>query len=200
MNLESLFRQIESHDFAARLSVANNLEMFCALLAQDATARNLVTQLASDKEQAVYLLSRANSLIREQDDVRYRNSHDEAIGVYLWALMQSRPALGRIAASAILSTPRLWWARKLALRVVSDSWPYLISEPKTGNVLTNTSEWKLTNAGLKNVLIVSNPDEGLIRDRRVLDPDKLNVKADRQKEQKTEPGYSVSSQAELVKQ
>ena len=193
MNLYALLRLIESHDFAAHLGLANNLEMLFAQARQNAAVKQLLT-LLSDEAVALQLLAHVGSLLREQDDVRYRNSRDGAIAVYIWALTGTQPALARLAASAALNAPRLWWAKKAALNVASPTVQPGKTESKVKGLLTRVGAWRESGEGNQyNVLIVSDPAEDLIRAGRVLDPSSLTVTTDAAESQLKEVDYSAKS-------
>jgi hypothetical protein len=195
VNFSTVLQQIESHDFAARLGVANNLEMLYALAAQEQGVREL-TALLRDHTVATQLLAHVVSIIREQEDVRYRNPRDAAIAAYIWMFAQAQPALALLAAGAALSAPRLWWAKKAALSVTSGTWMEGTAEPNAHKLITKTADWKDGGVGRKDVLIISDPSEDLIRQGRVLDPDVMNMETNALDSQNSDAGYSTNGSTE----
>jgi len=119
----------------------DNDEMFRQLLQEQSSVRDLLEAIKSP-DNAVALLARIELLVREQDDIRYRNTRDAALAVYIWALNQSRPSYGKLAASLVLSASRLWWARKAALKVFGDSFVSSSPDLNLESVFT-TSNWNL---------------------------------------------------------
>src|SRR5439155_26116475 len=128
------------HEFAARLGVANSLEMFYALIGSEEAARDLLA-LTRDRSIGYRVLSHAVSLVKEQDDIEYQNPRDAAIATYLWVLIQTQPDLANMLSASALNTPRLWWARKVGLNFVR-------GEPGTSDSTTRivggTSDWRVS--------------------------------------------------------
>ncbi len=116
MSIQGITKAIESQDFSSVLGFANNSEMYRELLRQQPEVLQLVESLKTPSN-ARELLSRIDVLVHEQDDIRFRNSRDSAIAVYIWAINELEPTLGRLAASLALSAPRLWWARQVAAAI-----------------------------------------------------------------------------------
>jgi hypothetical protein len=195
VSFSTALQQIESHDFAAYLGVANNLEMLYTLATQEQGVGELAV-LLRDHAVARNLLAHVASIIREQEDVRYRNPRDAAIAVYIWMLAQTQPALALLAAGAALNAPRLWWAKKAALSVTSGTWMEGTAEAKAHTLMAKAADWKDGGAGRKDVLIISDPSEDLIRQGRVLDPDLLNLDTNTMDSQNMDAGYSTTGSSE----
>ena len=117
MTLNEATRAIESKNFAALMGLANSPTMFGDMARHDQFVMWLMSALETpDAQQKI--LQRILFLVREQDDVRFRSSSDAAIAVYLWCLGETNLALARLAATYVIGTPRLWWARKVALQLL----------------------------------------------------------------------------------
>jgi len=201
VSFSAALQQIESHDFAAHLGVANNLEMLYTLAGQEQVVKELTTSLL-DYTVAVRLLTHVGSIIQEQEDVRFRNPRDAAIAVYIWALAQSQPALAGLAASAALNAPRLWWAKRAALNVTSGTWMEGTAEAGAHKLMTRATDWKDGGAGRKDVLIVSDPGKDMIRAGRVLQSELLNLNTNNLESVITDADYStnaVSEQTDVIR-
>jgi hypothetical protein len=175
MTLTKLTKAIESYEFSAFLGLANNAAMFRELVEKIPAVQQLVKELtvpASARE----LLTRIESLVREQDDVRFRNQRDAAVAVYVLALVKSDESLGRIAASLVLNAPRLWWARRVALDLVAGS-PLDSSKERTEKSFTS-EDWDTTfSMGRGENLIIVNPPSELVRDGQILNSAALTARA-----------------------
>ena len=176
MSFSSALQEIESHNFAARLGVANTDNMLQALAAQENCVKELVS-LIRDPSEASKLVAHGSSLIREQDDVRYRNPRDTAIAVYIWALAQTHPLLGRLLAAEATRAARLWWARKISLSIL-EGHP-IAAEPDTGTdrVLLR-GEWQNESGEERAALIVRDQGGDLVRNGRVLDASVIGHESD----------------------
>ncbi len=67
MSLQTVIHEIESHEFAGRLGIANTLDMLIAQIAQEKAAKEL-TLLLTDRKKANGLLAHATSVLRERED------------------------------------------------------------------------------------------------------------------------------------
>lgn len=171
MTLPALMNSIETSRFSSYLGLANNPTMFQEVLQGQPVVQRLLTEL-KDSGSTRKLLARVEALVREQDDVRYRNQRDAALAVYIWALDRTDHSLGKLAASIVLDIPRLWWARKIALQILGGSY----TEPKVGQgtISLFTNEWSATSPSEGNEsLIVMSPPSELVRSESVLDPSAL---------------------------
>jgi hypothetical protein len=198
MSLSTAVHEIESHGFAARLGIANNVDMLRILAAQEPCVRELVSSLQNAGD-ASRLLSHASSLIREQDDVRYRNPRDTAIAIYIWALGQTQPAFAALLAAEVIRAPRLWWARKLALTLLANGAISHDIETVTERVLLK-GEWQNESSTEKESLVISDPDGNLIREGRVLNVNSVDRKNDTVESTTAEVSSVTNraSQAEVV--
>jgi hypothetical protein len=157
MTLPQALHELESHDFAAGLGLANNVEMLYTAMASRSAVRDLVG-LCGNRDDAFRLISRAVSLVKEQDDVSYRNPRDAAIATYLWVLAQTQPDLAQLLAASVLNAPRFWWARKVGLDLVRRHAPV----PQSTTRVSNENEWRVSGSGQRDLLVISEPAERAI--------------------------------------
>lgn len=185
MSLEAIFRSIESQKFLSYLSFANSAVIFDKLVDSQPVVRHLTDELKSNPEIERRVLSRVESLVREQDDVRYRNQRDAALAAYTRALNNSNPALGRLAASIVLDAPRLWWARKTALNILGGA---MVAPPPAISSTTVILSTLATDAPPvsastlqeleKNSLVIMRPLSTPARQDFVLDSRELSTNAE----------------------
>jgi hypothetical protein len=191
MSFEDSMREIESHEFAAHLGVANDTSMFFELAEQQRPVIELIKSLG-DKTAQKRLLLKIFALLRQQEDVRYRNSRDAAIAVYLNALLHSNKKLATLAATEAISSPRLWWTKKIASLILSRSSK---RHHLTSRKFVSNSQWSLQSPkNRKDFLIVDIPSGAWIQSGNVIDADKIEVRAgDGGEKVNNESTFSVNS-------
>lgn len=118
--MNSLFEDIESHEFASRLNVASNLVTFLR------DARNQVSVIAifeelDEKEKLFQVLTRLIDLSRKTVDPRYENPLDTALAVYLWLLSLKNSEVASLGAQFILKCSQCWWAERIARSILLGS-------------------------------------------------------------------------------
>jgi len=186
VSIQGITKAIESQDFSSVLGFANNSEMYRELLRQQPEVLQLVESLKTPSN-ARELLSRIDVLVHEQDDIRFRNSRDSAIAVYIWAINELEPTLGRLAASLALSAPRLWWARQVAAAIfgLDTSSPSLdirpvefVPAPPVPNA-TPIVVFDVTSNG-KDVVLLAEVDRKLIRSTSILNAAAADLKSTRE--------------------
>ncbi len=134
--------------------------MLIAQIAQEKAAKEL-TLLLTDRKKANGLLAHATSVLREREDVRYRFSRDIAVAVYVWALNHSNKGLAKLLAAEIVNTPRVWWARKLAVESVGGP----LVNPEVRDEVVVKTNWGAPNSQVnfstqtKDVIVISEPSE-----------------------------------------
>jgi hypothetical protein len=166
-------QNIDSHDFAAKLGIANTLDMFYAIAQQEAPVKELLAMLRNSAD-AILLLEHITSLLREQEDVRYRNSRDGAVAVCIWALGKTQPALARILAANALNAPRLWWARKAAIDFFEAS-TQAPNISRTGSNMIEKGNWQNGDFKTKDVLIIANASADIVSAGRIAVPDTISA-------------------------
>ena len=92
MSLRDITAQIESHEFAAYVNVASNLETFLyAVMDQNATQK--LRSGLDGPENQVEILWRVFCLCRQSIDPRYAHPWDTPLAVYVWLLRQKESPL-----------------------------------------------------------------------------------------------------------
>ena len=195
MSLYTALQEVESHDFAARLGVANNLEMLFALAEQEQSVKELLALLQNGDE-ANRLLSHVISLLREQEDVRYLNSRDVAVAVCIWALGRTQPALARLLASEVLSAPRVWWARRAAIESAGGGFIQPAVVASSSYSVVSTEGWGDRGSQTKDVLIVQEPGTELIRTGQVSSPNNFSTSTDSLRSLSELPGEMTDGSSE----
>jgi len=119
MSVSAAMAEIESRNFSARMSVATDTGMFLKILEHDRTVNDLLEELGHIG-QARSLVHRVFALLTERVDVRFRNPHDVAIAVFLWALTRRQEEYGKIAAQTAEDLcVRYWWTPKITKLIAS---------------------------------------------------------------------------------
>jgi len=185
MSLQDALREIESHDFSARLGVANNMAMFLALAERESSVGELI-RLLKEPDNANRLLSHVASVLQEQEDVRYRNSRDTAVAVCLWALKQDHPSLAKLLASNVVSEPRLWWARRMAGDLEGRS--LTTSE---SSLVVNNAGWTNVSSQGKEVLVV--PQTRLVTSGHIAGANTITATSDARGSSSSLPGEMTST-------
>jgi hypothetical protein len=167
MSIKELSKKIESRNFASMLGLANNARMFRELAREEPAVRQLAEDVKNPTE-AKELLARVESLVREQDDIRFRNDRDAAIAIYICTLSESNPAYGRLAASLALSVPRLWWARQAAIEIFGSGFTSGTSPTQPATLVIMTGSLDATSND-KDTVFLAEVDRGLVRDAQLID-------------------------------
>jgi hypothetical protein len=198
VNFSTALREIESHDFAARLGVANTTNMLFTLAQQEQSVKDLLSALEK-RDEANRLLAHAVSILREQEDVRYRNSRDTAVAVYIWALKHTHPLLAKLLAAEVLGAPRLWWARRIAIETAEGIFHHPNIQSTAGVFIktATTSQWKTGSTQTKDVLIVSEPGTDLIRRGNIIDPDDIEATSDATKSQEDTRDFRTDGESQI---
>jgi hypothetical protein len=195
VSLQTALKEIESHEFSARLGIANTMEMLLDVAQQERAVKELLL-LLQNRDEANNLLSHVVSRLTEQEDIRYRNSRDIAIAVCIWSLNRTQPALAKLLAADVLSSPRLWWARRVALEYALGR---LIQPDYTRSKDTLTlkkTDWGTTGTRAKEVLVVSEPRADLIGEKKILDPAAIESTGDAVTSNKEIPGEFTANSSE----
>jgi hypothetical protein len=191
MTLLQATHEVESHDFAAGLGVANNLEMLYGAMASQQAVRDLVA-LCVNRDDAYRLVSRAVALVKEQDDVNYRNPNDAAIATYLWVLAQTQPYLAQLLAASVLNAPRFWWARKVGLDLVRRQ----AVVPQSTTRIASEGEWQVSGSTPRELLVISEPAECVVISGKFVEV--RDVKANSAETQSEAPYSTANSSAQEI--
>ena len=136
MDLQSLFREIESHEFAAYLGVTSNLNTFLRVAFEQEIVRTLCDALDS-RENFKEVIFRIHELSKKSIDERYENPSDTALAIYVQAIYLKDLELGQIAAEIALKAPQTWWTSKV--KVLQE---YQISSQSNCVDLQDGENWK----------------------------------------------------------
>ena len=120
MTVREAMREIESHEFAARLNVASNFRTFLRAAQRQEAVRTLLQELDSqEKRQQVFF--RILELSRQRVDPRYENQWDTALAVYVWLINLKDFDLAKVAAEAAAQALQCWWAMKVSGHILLGS-------------------------------------------------------------------------------
>lgn len=118
--LRTTFEDIESMRFLVQVGAASDYKIFLAGAAAEESVGVLV-RAAADPITRKVIAERTLSLARRLFDPRYESRWDAALAVYLWVLSEGADdSLSRLVAEVLVSTPQLWWGRKLALHILAE--------------------------------------------------------------------------------
>lgn len=131
MSLETVFADIESNEFAARVSIASSLSIFKDALHGQESYRDLVVALSSESKRQTnskIILNRLNQLLRLSTDYQYENPNDIALATYTYALAESNSSWANVAASLVVQAHRTWWFNAIAGDVLRDIGTQLVDK------------------------------------------------------------------------
>jgi|GEM_PF-4789945 len=114
MNINKLFRSIESSGFIAELSVASDFRTLMNGIKSKHKIKELFDLIDENNELSVELFVRAVGLAREQVDDRYLNRWDIPLTIYLWMVDLFNKNLSKFLAIVIDDIKNCFWANKLA--------------------------------------------------------------------------------------
>jgi hypothetical protein len=114
MNKDELFQEIESIRFSTEMDLLGGFRVLLRLLDEDDSLAQLIKIMNDAPEASDQIYERILTLLPENDKPEYAHPHDAALAGYLYVLSQTDAALAQQAIEAILSTPQLWWAARLA--------------------------------------------------------------------------------------
>jgi hypothetical protein len=134
--VESLFKVIESHEFAAIVNLASDWKTFARILGSEKAVQDLAGEM-SDAGVWEAVCERVLALVPDHGEEGCEHPRDAALAAYLWLLAAKDAPLARSAAAKIAEAPRCWWARKAAERVLSagkDKGPGTVGAPPSSGV------------------------------------------------------------------
>jgi hypothetical protein len=112
--LADLIEQIESLNFEIGLTVLSGFSVVLRVLKQDETLLRLITHLRSTSTAGAEVYTRIQHLLADNPTPEYLNTHDAALTGYLYALSEANISLTQQAIEAVIATPNLWWANRMA--------------------------------------------------------------------------------------
>ena len=122
MSLQNLFKAIESFEFGARVGVASGFRTFGSIVCNQSEVKQL-RDCIEDGSAYRKLWKRAVEVCNRPIDQNYANPWDISIATYLTIIQDYNPDEGQILAQIVEGTPNLFWARKVALAVLSPEPP-----------------------------------------------------------------------------
>ncbi len=142
MTIETLFSQIESPIFHARLGVVSTPRAFDSALFSITEVKELAT-LVNQFGKDELLFNRIGALLADpEDDVNFVHPHDMPIAVYLRILDVISSDFALVTAEQLAHRKNFWWTRAMVLRV--------LSEPKSRSA---TQYLQLAAQGLFDVFV-----------------------------------------------
>jgi hypothetical protein len=196
-------REIESHEFSARVNVASGLRIFLASVASEEAVKGLSRLVAKDRELAFKLLRRAGSRAQESVDQRYENPWDAAVAASLWIVSNCYPELTAICAEVSQSLRQSWWTRKLG-HEMAGQWNQRSNTAQTTIVVSDEKPQEATQSIAIRTsetaeYVLSNPIfaslSGDLSTMKFFSPVGLRLESD---SLATEKFYSVSTSVETV--
>lgn len=118
MNIQNLFIAIEDFEFGARVGVASGFETFGSIVCEQDEVKQL-RDCCKDVSAYRQLYKRAVKVCNRPIDTDYANPWDIPLAVYLAIIQDCNFEEGKILARIVESTDNLFWARKVALAVLS---------------------------------------------------------------------------------
>ena len=106
---EDMLAEIESADFAAGLSIANDVAMFARIAARSHAVRSLAWELEVPAKRKC-LIERIKRLVSVEAAPDFRHPHDVPIAVYLFLLSKVDPADAEHGAATVEAAPSCCWA------------------------------------------------------------------------------------------
>ena len=112
---------VEGQEFDIRLNIASDYGTFFKAASREPAVRLLVSAMLTSGDAREEVLGRIDDLARLDVDPRYQHPYDTAMAILVWATYYTAPLQVNRAASAIEHTPRTWYSRKLASRIINPS-------------------------------------------------------------------------------
>ena len=118
MSIQNLFTAIEDFEFGARVGVASGFETFGSIVCEQDEVKQL-RDCCKDVSTYRQLYKRAVEVCNRSIDTDYANPWDIPLAVYLAIIQDCNFEEGKILARIVESTDNLFWARKVALAILS---------------------------------------------------------------------------------
>ena len=115
-----ILSEIESTALAVELNVVSSLRQFERAVVCDVRVNRLFESLDTNGD-FEELTRRTTSLLDRETDPLFENPHDVSIAVYLRILDVRKPELASLVAGQVVKAGNLWWARKIANRILTES-------------------------------------------------------------------------------
>ena len=112
--MNELFRLAESHETAARVTIASGSAVFHTAVRNLSVTKAILAWGSENNEAQQAIASRIADLVEERIDLRYRHPHDIPLAIYLWILYYLNRNLSRLAAGVLLQARNCAWAHRMA--------------------------------------------------------------------------------------
>ena len=118
MDWQQALKEIESHEFDARLSVVSSMRIFFRAAANEQSVKVLYDSLLQSGETREEVFGRIHELSHLEVDRRYENPRDTSLVILLWMISFAAPGMVELAADLVDRAPQCWYAKKLARRIL----------------------------------------------------------------------------------
>jgi len=118
MSENDVYSEIESVEFAARLTIAGNVEIFLRAAARLQVTRQLMLLSTTSADDIV---GRIRELISQSVEGDYRHPGDVAVAIYLWVVASIHEPTAILLAKSIRDDTRecWWWAAKMSSKLLA---------------------------------------------------------------------------------
>jgi hypothetical protein len=123
VSLNDFFDIIESSEFDANINILSGFNTMLRAMENDETIKKLVDKLHNSPAENRLVFQRLQELLPQNPHPEYAHPYDVALAGYLYALNQVDTNIGNQAANQVLSTPKLWWSRRLARHILQTTVP-----------------------------------------------------------------------------
>lgn len=121
MSLRGLFKEIESPQFAAYLSVLSGFSSVERALEDHETLKQLVNELTNSPVAQDRVVNRIARLLKHEVSPDVEHPDEAAITAYLFALTRTDSNRAMSVARQVVALPNLWWARHLAEMIIANT-------------------------------------------------------------------------------
>ncbi len=118
MKLDDRFKEIESINFAIRITILSGFKILLLTLERDETLKEFIGEIEGSSEKQDRVLNRLLELLPANDHPGYMHPYDPALVAYLYTLDRVNASLAHQAAEQLAQNPELFWARRLANHIL----------------------------------------------------------------------------------
>ena len=129
MNWQEALEEIQSTAFDVNLNVVSGTNAFFRAASREPAVVEAFHLMQHSGELCEEAFGRIWGLAREETDPQFQNPNDTALAVLLWLTRFTAPELVEYAAGIIDQTPRCWYAKELAHRILNPP-PSLTGNPQ----------------------------------------------------------------------
>ena len=119
MTWQEALEEIQSAEFDVNLNVVSGTNAFFRAISREPAVIEafLLMQQSGELREDVY--GRIFGLAQEETDPQYQNPNDTALSVLLWLTRFTAPEIVNVAATLVDQTPRCWYSKELAQRILN---------------------------------------------------------------------------------